>query len=276
MRTSPDRYRRVGHGEPVLLIHPFTLSHHVWRRTADLLADDHDVLAVSMPGHWGGEQIRALDVSIEHYADGVERVLDEVGWGDCHVVGNSLGGWVGFELERRGRARSLTAIAPAGGWSDLSPSELRLGAIFLALTPIAAVGRVVGMPASRLAVVRRLVLSLLSDDAASVPEREVRTVIRAATRCRVFLPTEWMGLRDGGIRGLDRVRVSTLLALCEHDRMLPIETYGRRFLDELPDWAGRVVLPGVGHVPMLENPDLVAETIRGHVAATAMGKPLAR
>lgn len=276
MATTEARYRRVGRGEPVLLIHPFTLSHHVWRRTADLLAVDHDVLAVSMPGHWCGERIRPFDVSIEHYADGIERVLDEVGWDSCHVVGNSLGGWVGFELERRGRARSLTAISPAGGWSDLSPSELRLGAIFLALAPAAGIGRLVGSPASRIPLVRRLVLALLSDDAAAVPAEEVRTVIRAATHCGAFLPTEWMGLRDGGIRGIDRVRVSTLLVLCEHDRLLPIETYGRRFLDELPAWAGRVVLPGVGHVPMLENPTLVAETIRGHVAAAANGSRLAR
>ncbi len=276
MRTSTDRFRRVGCGAPVLLLHPFTLSHHVWSRTADLLADDHDVLAVTMPGHWGGEKIRASGVSIEHYADGIERVLDEVGWDGCHVVGNSLGGWVGFELERRGRARSLTAIAPAGGWSDLSSSELRLGSIFLALTPVAGVGRLVGMPASRFPSVRRMVLSLLSHDDAAVPADEVRTVIQAATRCGVYLPTEWMGLRDGGIRGIDRVRVSTLLALCEHDRLLPIESYGRRFLDELPEWAGRVVLPGVGHVPMLENPELVAATIRGHVASAAADRSLAR
>lgn len=276
MRTPTDRYRRVGHGEPVLLIHPFTLSHHVWRRTADLLADDHDVLAVTMPGHWGGERIQARAVPIEHYADGVERILDEVGWDHCHVVGNSIGGWVGFELERRGRARSLTAIAPAGGWSDLSPSELRLGAIFLALTPVLGVGRVVGMPAAKIRAVRRMVLSLLSHDAAAVPVDEVRTVIQAATRCAAVLPTEWMGLRDGGMRGIGRVRVATLLALCEHDRLLPLETYGRRFLDELPEWAGRVVLPGVGHVPMLENPELVAETIRGHVASAATERSLAR
>lgn len=276
MRTSPDRYRRVGHGEPVLLIHPFALSHHVWRRTADLLAPDHDVLAVSLPGHWGGERIGPFDVSIEHYADGVERMLDEVGWDTCHVVGNSLGGWIGFELERRGRARSLTAIAPAGGWSDLSPSELRLGTIFLALAPLIGVGRVIGDSAAGLPLVRRLVLWLLSHANAAVPESEVRLVIAAATHCRAFLPTEWMGLRDGGIRGLGRVRVSTLLVLCEHDTLLPIETYSRRFLNELPEWAGRVVLPGVGHVPMLENPALVAETIRGHVVSAATDRPIAR
>ncbi|MGW0177410.1 alpha/beta fold hydrolase [Rhodococcus sp. NPDC003322] len=275
MTTAEARFRRVGAGEPVLLIHPFALSHHVWRRTADLLAADHDVLAVSMPGHWAGERVRPFDVSIDNYADGVERIVDELGWDTCHIVGNSLGGWVGFELERRGRARSLTAIAPAGGWSDLSPSELRLGAIFLALAPFIGIGRLIGDQAWRMPLVRRLVLWLLSHDDAAVPADDLRLVIKAATHCGAFLPTEWMGLRDGGIRGIGRVRVSTLLVLCEHDTLLPIETYGRRFLDELPATAGRVVLPGVGHIPMLENPTLVAETIRGHVTA-AVERPIAR
>ena len=45
-------YRR-GSGEPVLLLHGFTLSHHGWHRVVDDLAADYDVLALTMPGHWG-------------------------------------------------------------------------------------------------------------------------------------------------------------------------------------------------------------------------------
>ncbi|MGU3584042.1 alpha/beta fold hydrolase [Rhodococcus sp. C26F] len=42
---------RVGAGEPVLLLHGFTLSHHVWHGVAHDLASDYDVLAMTMPGH---------------------------------------------------------------------------------------------------------------------------------------------------------------------------------------------------------------------------------
>jgi len=34
------------------------------------------------------------------------------------LVGNSVGGWMALELAKRGRARSVVAIAPAGGWAD--------------------------------------------------------------------------------------------------------------------------------------------------------------
>jgi pimeloyl-ACP methyl ester carboxylesterase len=44
----------------------------------------------------------------------LERHLDEIGVGAAHVVGNSLGGALALELSKRGRARSVVALAPAG------------------------------------------------------------------------------------------------------------------------------------------------------------------
>ncbi|MFE3289788.1 alpha/beta fold hydrolase [Rhodococcus sp. NPDC059234] len=274
MDSSGTPYRRVGSGDPVLLIHPFALSHHVWHATADLLAAEYDVLAASLPGHWCGERIRARDVSIGSFADGLERVLDGLGWDTCHLVGNSLGGWLAFELERRGRARSVTAIAPAGGWVNPSCDELRLGAIFLGLAPLIGLGRVLGDAAARIPLVRRQSLRLLSRDVEAVSERDFRTVVRAATHCSAYLPTEWMGLRDGGIRGLGAVRAPTRLVLCDHDVLLPVERYARRFLDELPPAVTSTVLPGVGHVPMLEDPVLVADVIRWHVEQVRAGRAI--
>ena len=34
-----------------------------------------------------------------------------------HIVGNSLGGYVSLQLAARGRAESVVALAPAGGWA---------------------------------------------------------------------------------------------------------------------------------------------------------------
>ena len=57
----------------------------------------------------------AANQSLRALVDDVERRMDELGWDTAHIVGNSLGGWVAFELERRGRARTLTGIAPGIG-----------------------------------------------------------------------------------------------------------------------------------------------------------------
>ena len=44
--------------------------------------------------------------------------MDEAGFETAHIVGNSLGGYMALQLAARGRARSVVALAPAGGWAQ--------------------------------------------------------------------------------------------------------------------------------------------------------------
>ena len=43
--------------------------------------------------------------------------MDEAGFALAHIVGNSLGGYVALQLASRGRAQTVVALAPAGGWA---------------------------------------------------------------------------------------------------------------------------------------------------------------
>lgn len=267
MAVEPTPHVRSGSGEPVLLLHPFLLSHHVWRGVVGHLAPRHDVLAVTMPGHWGGPALTGRAASIAALADGVEASLDAHGWGTCHVAGNSLGGWVALELERRGRARSVTAIAPAGGWERLSLSKLQVGLRFLGLYPLAGLGRVVGLPVAGLAPIRHRVLALATASPAAVADEDFAALVRAATHCAAHLPVMLGNLAEGGAQGLADVKAPVQLVLVADDKIIPVARYGRKFLYELPDTASKVVLSRVGHVPMLEDPAMVAGLIADHVAA---------
>ena len=44
--------------------------------------------------------------------------MDEAGFETAHVAGNSLGGYLALKLAARGRARTVVALAPAGGWAE--------------------------------------------------------------------------------------------------------------------------------------------------------------
>ena len=88
-----------------------------------------------MPGHNGGAR-GSFFLDSATLADDVERRMDAIGWSTAHIVGNSLGGWVAFELERRGRARTLTGIAPAGGWHHYTPAKFEIVAKFVAGFPV--------------------------------------------------------------------------------------------------------------------------------------------
>lgn len=266
MRAPTVPLARKGSGEPVLLIHAFALSQHTWSGVVDVLAESHDVMAVTMAGHWGGPRIRQRDVSISNLADDLERVMDEAGWETAHLVGNSLGGWVAFELERRGRARSVTAIAPAGGWRRISRGSIWIGLRFLAYLPLIVGGSLLCDRVLRLRFIQKLVLRCFVHEVSDVPEQSAVDMLRASTHCQAYLAMLWACLRDGGVTGLDRVRAPTLLALCDRDTFLPPRRYAPMYLDGLPTHAERITLPDVGHLPMLENPLLVAETISAFIA----------
>ena len=116
----------LGSGEPMLLLHPFMMSQNVWKKAAPLIAETrrYEVFAPTMPGHNGGVK-GPFFLHSGALADDVERRMDALGWDTAHIVGNSLGGWVAFELERRGRARTLTGNRAGRRLAPLHPGEVR-------------------------------------------------------------------------------------------------------------------------------------------------------
>jgi pimeloyl-ACP methyl ester carboxylesterase len=121
--TRPDGYpvvmsaqlwaTRSGSGEPLLLLHGMGSSHRDFAAVLPELAKRFDVLNVDLPGVGRSP---ALDErpTVAALTDAVERNLDEAGLDRVHVLGNSLGARLALELARRGRARSVVAIAPSG------------------------------------------------------------------------------------------------------------------------------------------------------------------
>jgi pimeloyl-ACP methyl ester carboxylesterase len=76
----------------------------------------HDVLALTLAGHAGGPPVEG-EISDAMLADAVERAMGDAGFEIAHMVGNSLGGYVSLQLASRGRAETVVALAPAGGWA---------------------------------------------------------------------------------------------------------------------------------------------------------------
>jgi pimeloyl-ACP methyl ester carboxylesterase len=130
--TTPDlkkprlAYQRVGQGEPLVLLHGQGLSRHSWDPVLPQLAAARDVIAIDLPGH--GEsprQPRNMGSAPAGLAITVAELLDELSLAAVHLAGNSLGGWVALELARQGRAKTVTALAPAGLWRRSAPRHVR-------------------------------------------------------------------------------------------------------------------------------------------------------
>jgi pimeloyl-ACP methyl ester carboxylesterase len=259
----------TGSGEPVLLLHPFLCSQNAWNTVSEQLADTgrFEVFAPTMVGHQGGRRAGSWFFNPSVLVDDVERRMDGLGWQTAHVVGNSLGGWVAFELERRGRARTLTAIAPAGGWTRHALAKYESVLKFMLLGPGLVAARLIGPRILALPFARRLATLPVSGPADGPSHADLVTLVDDATHSSAYLQLGIEILRLPGLVELASVAVPTHLVLCEKDRVFPTPRGNRYFVDRLPPGTKVTRLEGVGHIPMLEAPGRIFELIADFVDA---------
>jgi pimeloyl-ACP methyl ester carboxylesterase len=110
-------FHRGGTGPPLVLIHGFVDCWRTWDLVLPHLERHHDVLAPALVGHAGGPPLHG-EVTRDLLPDALERAMDEAGFETAHIAGNSLGGYLALQLAARGRARSVVALAPGGGWAQ--------------------------------------------------------------------------------------------------------------------------------------------------------------
>ncbi|WP_183097530.1 alpha/beta fold hydrolase [Nocardioides pelophilus] len=258
---------RGGSGEPLVLLHPAVTTWRIWRPVIDRLTTHHDVFAPTLPGHHGGPPPPRL-LTFGGLADAVEDLLDGAGIGRAHLAGNSLGAAAVLELARRGRAITATAIAPPGAWGtgwDRLLLEVKLvAAIRIASAPLPPIP--VGS-----AVVRRAALAPLMVRGDRVPVDEVRQLLTSRRHSARFVVRLITGLRSEGHSEAPFAPgpCPTLVAWPQLDRVLPYRRYGSPFRTLLPQ-SGHVQLPRTGHVPMYDDPELVASTILSLTSPSAI------
>jgi pimeloyl-ACP methyl ester carboxylesterase len=249
---------RGGSGTPLVLLHGFTDTWRAWIKLLGALEARHDVFAPTLPGHHGGE---SLDGELRWPAlvDAVERGLDEQGIDRAHVAGNSLGGWLALELALRGRALSVVGLCPAGGWDRDSPLVKSTKAYF---TRTARLGGWAADHAEALVSrpgLRKLVLRDVVAHGDRVPAAEAAHMLRGSAGCTARKEIIALIERDH-FGDLGPIDVPVRIAWGTEDRLLPPRKAAARLRQLVPQ-AEFVDLPGLGHLPMWDDPDAVARTI---------------
>jgi len=251
---------RAGAGTPLLLLHGVGSIWRAWSPVLPYLELHHDVIVPTLAGHGGGPPLDAdVAPSVQALADALEDELDKLGLQKVHIAGNSLGGWVGMELARRGRASSLVLLSPAGAWRSQRSIELRANAIRLS---VGALGRYASR-ADAIAANALLRWPLLAGQVAHpsrVPPEDLAAFIRAGGAAPVAVPL----LRQLPLRQVDplpAVRDYPIrLVWGNRDRVIPFDGFGSAMLERIPG-AELIRLQDVGHVPMSDNPARIAELI---------------
>jgi len=256
---------RGGSGSPMVLLHGFTDTWRSWELVLPELEKHHDVLALTLPGHAGGPPIGEV-VTTEEILDAVERALDAAGVASAHLVGNSLGGYVALRLAQRGRARSVVALAPAGGWVVGDPALPQTLALFTEWqqTFRALAGHADAI--ARSAEGRRRVLSAMTVNVEHIPSELVVHVLNATAYCPGTQPLIEAALREGYAIDAERITCPVRVVWGTADALLPWPSAATRYRQEWLPHADWVELDGVGHCPQLDVPLETAQLMLGFTA----------
>lgn len=256
-RTASLAYRRTGSGEPLLLLHGIGHHHQAWDPVIPVLALEREVIAVDLPGFGASAP---LPDGLAYDEAGVVPVLgafcEELGVDRPHVAGNSLGGLLALALGRENLVRSVTTLSPAGFWTQSERryafSTLRAMRRAALSMPVPLIERLSRTPAGRAA----LTSSIYARPTRRSPEAVVAETLalREATGFHRTLTAGRSVLFTDDVRGMP-----VTIAWGSRDRLL-LRRQGVRAKSVIP--AARLVrLPGCGHVPMNDDPALVARVI---------------
>ena len=245
---------RGGGGPPLVCLHGFLDTWRTWELVLGALERHHDVLAPTLPGHAGGPPLEG-EVSDDLMADAIERAMDDAGFQTAHIVGNSLGGHVALQLAARGRARSVVAFAPAGGWAadDDSLAQTLASQATLHEQAKASAPHAEAIVAS--AEGRRRATQLIVSNFEHIPADLIAHQMLGIASCTGAPAMIEYGLRQGyGLLDAERIACRVRIVWGTADRLLPWPSAAARLRDEWLPHADWVELEGVGHCPQLDVP----------------------
>jgi len=253
---------RGGAGSPLVCLHGFTDTWRTWELVLPELERHHEVLAPTLPGHAGGPPLEG-EVTGALIADAIERAMDDAGFATAHIAGNSLGGYVALQLAARGRAESVVAFAPAGGWTTSDESFREMLGSFMTMQEQARAAAPHAQAIVASAEGRRSATRFITASFEHIPGELIAHQMLGVARCQAVLPMLDYALREGYSLDAERITCPVRIVWGTGDRLLPWPSAAARFRDDwLPraDWGE---LDGIGHCPQLDVPLEAAQLIVG-------------
>jgi 4,5:9,10-diseco-3-hydroxy-5,9,17-trioxoandrosta-1(10),2-diene-4-oate hydrolase len=260
-------YESAGTGRPLLLLHGLVGSAKNWRKNIAFLAGDSRVYAIDLFNMGESERVPGLDAGLEATADRVVECMDALGLDEVDVAGHSHGGAVAMMLAARhaDRVRRLILFAPANPFCDLGHQlirfyQTRFGVWFARQIPFfprmlkaTALSRMYGDPS------RVTEVALDGYIAGLHVPGTIDHVLQIVRRWSVD-----MGLLQFSLAKL--TGKPTLLIWGDRDRAVGLSS-GRQLQRILP-LSRLIVIPGVGHIPFEEQPDICNKAMRDWLAST--------
>ena len=238
-------YLEGGTGEPLVLLHGFGASKDHWTLVAMRLNTRFRILAPDVPGFGESDRRPERCYAIDDQVERLHAFVQRLGLGRIHLGGNSMGGQLAAAYAARypDEVKSLWLLAPAGV-QTAEPSDLQRlmarGENPLLVQDAASFERLLDLCVSRRSWVPGPILRCLAERA--IAERPFNEKIFQDWLAN----PAWLETRVAGLE------IPTLVSWGAEDRLLHLS--GAAILGRLIPGSRVVVLPGTGHVPMVERP----------------------
>jgi pimeloyl-ACP methyl ester carboxylesterase len=264
-------FERHGAGEPLVLIHGITHRRQIWYPVLDQLAEHREVILVDLPGHGESDPFVTDGLSVpEALRREFRQFLADQQLDRPHVAGNSLGGRVALEAGASGDARSVTTLSPAGFWrSDAEFAYTRR--FFMSLVRL---NDALGRRGERLAHTkagRKLMYGTLMAHPRNVPIAHAVGDYHAFNYARPALQE----LLAAASPFTDPIPSDVPVTIAWAGRDLVLPTRQAKAARQALPQARHVLMRGVGHVPMFDDPELVAGILLRGSESVAAVAPLA-
>ena len=254
-------YQRAGSGRPLLLLHGLVGSAKNWRRNINFLARDSSVYAIDHFNMGQSERVPGLNAGLEATADRLAALMDALGLDEADIAAHSHGGAVAmmFAARHPARVRRLILFAPANPFCDLGNQLLRF---YQTRFGIWFARRIPFLPR----MLKATALSRMYGDPSRVPPDALDGYtqgldIPGTIDHVIQIVQRWfvdMGLLRNALTRLPAK--PTLLIWGDRDRAVGLSS--ARELQRTLQLSQLIVLPGVGHIPFEETPDICNQAMR--------------
>lgn len=246
-----------GAGEPVVFVHGFATSGHLWRDVVSLMPAGRRLVVLDLLGHGRSDPPGHRSLSLDAHAARLVQLLDALGISSACVVGHGLGGGVAQSLAVHQPARvTRLALVASIAFARWAPRDLRIARAALPVTR--------HLPAAWLLSMVRAELERGYADAARAThaiDRYARPFVTEAGRDALVRHIAALDARESDALGarLGELTMPATVIWGAQDPFLPL-SLGQRLADAIPG-ATLDVMTDARHFLPEDAPRQVADSL---------------
>lgn len=238
-------YEEHGSGYPMIFIHGYPLNRTTWKPLIPYMQKTVRMILVDLRGLGESPVVDGV-YSMSAMAEDIHSLMDRLGIARACVVGHSMGGYVSMAFARAFPER-LSGLGLVATHARSDSPEGR----------VARLKQADEVLQNGVAVVADAMPPRLS--ASTKIQALMREVILSADRRAVYGCLKGMAVREEALAWLPDVHVPSVIIAGINDAIVPLDA-AKQMAAALPQ-GSLLELPGTGHMPMMENPQAVAQAL---------------